>query len=277
MAVPGAYQLDLKAILDRRRDNGDDFWSTPDDKIGKGSPFATVDCALMLSELGMKRSDPILKGTAERIFATWQEDGRFRVAPKGTVYPCHTAIAARALCYLGYVKDRRLKKTFEHLLEIQHTDGGWRCNTTKLGRGPVTDASNPGVTLWVLDAFRSTPYLNAEPRLDKAVMTLLKHWKTRTPLGPCAFGIGTLFMQVEYPMFRYNLFSYVHTLSFYEAARGHAAFRAAYRALESKLVDGEIVVENPKRDLAKFAFCAKGQPSRLATKSYHEILKNLGR
>ena len=71
MTVRKAYQADLKAILAKRRDNGDDFWSTPDGKIGKGSPFATVDCALMLSEFGMKRSDPILKGTAERIFATW--------------------------------------------------------------------------------------------------------------------------------------------------------------------------------------------------------------
>ncbi len=71
--------------------------------------------------------------------------------------------------------------------------------------------------------------------------------------------------------------SFVIMFSSYRAARGHAAFRAALRALESKLVDGEIVVENPKRDLAKFAFCTKGQPSRPATKRYHEILKNLGR
>ena len=119
MAVPRAYQSDLNAILARRRDNGDDFWSTPDGKIGKGSPFATVDCALMLSELGVKRTDPALKGTGGRIFATWQEDGRFRAAPKDTIYPCHTAIGARVLCHLGYAKDRRLKKTFEHLPDLR--------------------------------------------------------------------------------------------------------------------------------------------------------------
>ena len=73
MAVAKQYQGDVNAILKRRRDNGDDFWSTPDGKIGKGSPFATVDCAIMLPDLGMKRSDPVFKGTAERIFKTWQD------------------------------------------------------------------------------------------------------------------------------------------------------------------------------------------------------------
>ncbi len=147
MAVARQFQADLQAILKRRRDNGADFWATPDGRWGVGSPFSTFDCVLTLSELGIKRSDPALKGAAGQILNAWQDDGRFRPAPKGAVYPCHTANAARALCRLGYARDRRLKQTFDHLFEVQHVDGGWRCNTVKLGRSPVTDASNPGVTL----------------------------------------------------------------------------------------------------------------------------------
>ena len=45
--------------------------------------------------------------------------------------------------------------------------------------------------------------------------TLLEHWAVRRPLGPCRYGIGSRFMQVEFPMFRYNLFFYVYVLSFY--------------------------------------------------------------
>ena len=41
------------------------------------------------------------------------------------------------------------------------------------------------------------------------------------------------------------------------------------------MVDGQIVVENPKRQLARFALCKKGQPNALATKRYREIVKNL--
>ncbi|MEE8171096.1 MAG: prenyltransferase, partial [Phycisphaerae bacterium] len=109
---------------------------------------------------------------------------------------------------------------------------------------------------------------------DKAVRFLLDHWKTRRPLGPCEFGIGTLFMQIEYPFLRYNLFFYVYVLSFYKAARKNAAFQRALHTLESKLANDRIVVENPNRKLAQFAFCKKGQPSRLATQRYREIQEN---
>ena len=163
MVVPRQYAEDVQAILERRRQHGADFWATADGRWGKGSPFSTFDCALMLTELGMKRTDPVMRGIAKTILGAWQEDGRFRPAPKGAVYPCHTANAARALCRLGYARDRRLKKTFEHLLDALHSDGGWRCNTCKLGRSPETDASNPGVTLAALDAFRFTSFANQDP------------------------------------------------------------------------------------------------------------------
>lgn len=277
MPVPRKYQSDVQAILARRRHNGADCWATADGRVGKGTPFSTFDCALMLTELGVSRSDPVLRKTANVLLGAWQEDGRFRVAPKGTIYPCHTATAARMLCRLGFAKDRRLKKTFEHLFDIQHTDSGWRCNTVKLGRSAKNDASNPGPTLEALDGFRFTPFLNTDKRLDRGVRFLLDHWNSRKPLGPCDFGIGTLFMKVEYPFFRYNLFYYVYIMSFYNAAKKDKRFRAAFAALESKLVDGKVVVENPKRELAKYAFCEKGRPSDLATKRYREILKNLSR
>ena len=275
MAVAKQYESDVKAILDRRHDNDADFWATPDGRWGTGSPFSTFDCAIMLSELGMSRSDPVMKGMAEVLLGAWREDGRIRSAPKSAMYPCHTTNAARALCRLGYARDHRLKRTLEHLFEVQHSDGGWRCNTVKLGRSPVTDASNPGVTLHALDAFRFTAHLNEDKRLDKAVKTLLSHWTTRKPLGPCSFGIGTLFGNVEYPFLRYNIFYYVHVLSFYDAAKKSPRFRQALKALEAKLVDGKVVVENPNRGLAKLALCRKGEPSSVATKRYQETLKNV--
>ena len=277
MAVLEEHESDVEAILEKRRSNGADFWATPDGRWGTGSPFSTFDCVLLLIELGVRRSDPVLKGAADVFFEAWREDGRFRPAPKGTIYPCHTANAARALCRLGYARDRRLERSFEHLFEVQHNDGGWRCNTVKLGRSPETDASNPGVTLSALDAFRFTTHLNADRRLDRAVKTLLSHWKTRKPLGPCSFGIGTLFGKIEYPFLRYNLFYYVYVLSFYDAAKRRTEFRQALKTLQAKMADGAVVVESPHRGLAKLAFCRKGEPSRLATKRYREILKNLDR
>lgn len=277
MAAPKQYQSDVKKILARQYDNGSDLWATADGRLGVGSPFSTLNCALMLSDLGIGPSDPVLKKTGELIMSSWREDGRFKLAPKGAIYPCHTATSARILCRLGYASDSRLKKTFNHFLDIQHSDGGWRCNTYKFGRGPETDSSNPGPTLEALDAFRFSEYLNREKALDKAVEFLLKHWVIRKPIGPCHFGIGSRFMKVEYPLFRYNLFLYVYVLSFYNRAKEDPYFQQAFKILESKATDGKVIVEHTNPKLKGLSFCKIGAPSEAATAHYKEILKNLGK
>lgn len=275
MTIKKQYQSDIKAIMDKRHDNGGDYWTTPDRRLIKGSPFTPLVCAFILLELGMDRSEPVLKETADLILSSWREDGRFKLSPQGAIYPCHTINTARTLCHLGYASDIRLKKTFDHLLGIQHSDGGWRCNKFSFGRGPETEFSNPGPTLAALDAFRFTHFLNTNESLDKAVEFLLDHWETRLPLGPCHYGIGTLFLQVAYPFISYNLFFYVYVLSFYNKAKKDSRFLEALGVLESKLISGKIIVERPNQKLAGFAFCKKGEPSDLGTERYHEILKNL--
>lgn len=277
MTLIKQYQSDIEEIMSKRQDNGDDYWTTPDRRLIKGSPFNSLECPLILLELGMDRSEPVLKETANLILSSWREDGRFKLSPQGAIYPCQTINAARTLSHLGYASDARLKRTFGHLLEIQHSDGGWRCKKFSFGRGPETEFSNPGPTLAALDAFRFTHFLNTSESLDQAVEFLLDHWETRLPLGPCHYGIGTLFMQVAYPFISYNLFFYVYVLSFYTKAKQDRRFLEALGVLESKLMNGRIIVERPNQKLAGFAFCKKGEPSDLGTERYHEILKNLER
>ncbi|QQO08778.1 hypothetical protein [Breznakiella homolactica] len=277
MAVDKHYSADAEAIIARRYDQGADFWTTPDKRLIKGAPFSALESALMLLELGMDPEDPLLKAVADLFWEAWQEDGRFRVYPKGAVFPCQTIHAAALLCRLGYADDPRMEITLRHLLETRYTDGGWRCEKFFFGRGPETNHSNPLPTLNALDVFRYTPYYGTESSLDRAVDFLLSHWETRLPLGPCHYGIGTLFMQVEYPFRNYNLFLYVYVLSFYRRARKDRRFREALSALEDKLADGQIVVERVVPKLAGLSFCRKGEPSEPATKRYREILDNLGK
>jgi hypothetical protein len=277
MAVEKQYSSDVEAILSHRYDNGADYWTTPDKRLIKGAPFSTLESALYLLELGMEPTEPLLKETTKLIFSTWREDGRFKLYPQGAIYPCHTSNAANVLCHMGYASDVRLQKTFQHLLDIQHIDGGWRCNKFSFGRGPETEYSNPLPTLTALDAFRFSNYLNKEQALDKAVDFLLAHWTSRQPIGPCHYGIGTLFMQVEYPFRNYNLFVYVYVLSFYNRAKDDRRFLEALKTLESKMADGQIVVERVNQKLTGLSFCKKDGPSALGTIRYLEILKNLGR
>lgn len=275
--VSERYISDVEAVLARRHDNGGDYWASPDGRLGVGDPFSTLTSLAILHELNVARTHEAVRGALKLVMGAWRDDGRFRLAPSGTLYPCHTAAAARTLCRFGYAKDRRLQRTLAHLLESQYQDGGWRCNKFSYGRGPETESSNPGVTLPVLDIFRFTQHVNKEPRLDEAVGSLLDHWVTRRPIGPCHFGIGTLFMQVEYPFLRYNLFYYVYVLSFYDRAREDKRYLEAFRLLGSKLDErGRVVVERPNRKLADLSLCAAGRPSDLATRRYLEIVKNLG-
>ena len=277
MTIEKQYRSDYEAILSHRHDNGADFWTTPDKRLIKGSPFSMLECVDYLLELGMEPDEPLLKECADIIFSTWREDGSFKLYPQGSVYPCHTVHAASTLCNLGYTNDPRLQKTFRHLLDTQYTDGGWRCNKFSFGKGPETEYSNPHPTLTALSAFRHSEYLNKEPALDRAVEFLLEHWTIRKPIGPCHYGIGTLFMQVEYPFRNYNIFCYVYILSFYNRAKSDPRFQEALMLLESKMKNGQIVVERNVPKLAKLSFCRKGEPSELATIRYQEILKNLGK
>jgi hypothetical protein len=275
MVIDKQYASDVEVILSHRKDNGADLWTTIDNRLIKGSPFSTLESVMYLLELGMEPTESLLKETSELIISTWQENGCFRVYPQGSIYPCHTINAANTLCHMGFATEERLQKTYKYLLDIQYSDGGWRCNKFSFGRRPETEFSNPLPTLNALDAFRFSNYCNQEPALDKAVDFLLEHWRIRRPIGPCQYGIGTLFMQVEYPFRNYNLFIYVYVLSFYNKAKKDQRFLEALKALESKLVDGQIVVERVVPKLAGLSFCKKGQASNLATKRYHEILQNL--
>lgn len=275
VGVPNRTTRDIDEILASRHANGGDYWANADGRWGVGAPHSTYESGLILAELGLKPSSPIAKGITDTLFASWEDDGRIRPGPGLAVQPCHTANAARLLCRLGQADDTRLIRTFDWLLANQHSDGGWRCSRARLGLSPEIDASNPGVTLAVLDALRFSKTPLHDPPLERAVDTLLDHWTTRRPLGPCGFGIGSRFMQVEFPYIRYNLFGYVHVLSFYPKARRSRAFKAAYAVLAGKRVEGSVIVEHVRPGLEGLQFCREGQPSRLATQRFAEIEDNL--
>lgn len=271
-----AYAEDIEAILAKRGANGGDYWASADGRLGVGDPFSTLTSLLILHELGVSPENEAVQGALRLILDAWRDDGRYRVAPRGTLYPCYTAAAARILCRFGYTQDVKLKRTFAHLMEIQYEDGGWRCNKFPWGRGPETDFSNPGVTLMVLDVFRFSEDAKRAQGIDQAVESLLDHWVVRRPIGPCHYGIGKRFLQVEYPFLRYNLFSYVYILSFYDQAVHDPRYLEALAILESKLDEqGRVVVEHPNQKLARFSFCSKGHPSDAATGRYEELKRNI--
>ena len=267
---------DIAWLLSTRHDNGSDYWATPDKKIGIEKPISTLTALLLMNELELPKSPEALQGAANLALDSIQQDGRVKIAPKGSTYPCQSALVAIALLKNGYIDDPRVLSVLTSLRENRYTDGGWRCNKFFFGHGPETEHSNPGVTLFVLDAMRCANLHENTDEFDTAIETLLNHWTVRIPIGPCHFGMGTLFMQIEYPFLRYNLFYYVYVLSFYAKARSDVRFLEALDALRNKLdPQGRVVIERPSKKLQHLTICEKGKPSIQATRRYQEILANL--
>lgn len=268
---------DVAAILTHRHDNGADFWASPEAKVYVGHPFSTIGALGMLHELGLDATHEAVAGGLDLLLEASRPDGRIRLGPKTPMYPCYTAEAARTLCRFGLAEHEVLARCFAYFLDAAHETGGWRCSFSRFGKGPETAFANPGATLFVLDALRFRPELRAGVAVvDAAVDSLLSHWETRLPLGPCHYGIGSRFLKLEYPMLRYNLFAFVHVLSFYPRATADPRFREALAVLEEKVdEEGRVRVESPHRSLKGLRFCAKGEPSAPATARYGEIRANL--
>ena len=148
-----------------------------------------------------------------------------------------------------------------YFLDTQQPDGGWRCEKYSYGHGEETRYSTPYTTLVVLDLFDRFPALRTTRGWTGPRRSCCRTGDIRRPISPCHYGIGSRFLQVEYPMRGYGLFYYVYVLSFYARARADARFRAAFDALSSKTLDGGMPVERVVPRLSALSFCKKGQVS----------------
>jgi hypothetical protein len=267
------YDNEIKEIISLSHINGGPYWSREDGDIHAPNGFSTIDVLNTLGEIGLKASgSEIVINAIDLIFTYYDEKGYFRYAPKSSTLPCITARILTALGRLGYTGDEQIKTCYRYLLETQHNDGGWRCSTVRMGKSPETDSSNPGTTLYVLDAFRFRENSQSEnTQLNKGVLFLLHHWETRKPLGPCQFGIGSRFLTIEYPFLRYNLFYYVYVLSKYSIAKKDKRYKEAFNYLQNKTIDQKIFPESPHKSWCKFSFARKNEYSDIATNRFLEI------
>jgi hypothetical protein len=266
---------EIEAILNSSTNNGGRFWARTDGDIHAPAGYSTIDVLNTLGDLGVKYTDSdVVAKAVDYLFTYCHSSGCFRYNRKSAKLPCITARIVTACGRLGYT-DKRLDACYRYFLDTQQEDGGWRCNTVKIGKSPTTDASNPGTTLYVLDAFLYRKNSEGEiHQIEKGVRFLLNHWDSRIPLGPCRFGIGSTFLQTEYPLLRYNLLYYCYVLSRYRAAITDKRFLEAVAILKTKVKDGYLINENPHRAWREFSFAQKGKVSKMGTRKYQEIIES---
>ncbi|WP_162889365.1 prenyltransferase/squalene oxidase repeat-containing protein [Maritalea myrionectae] len=273
-----SWKQEISEIIGRQDENGGPYWSRADGNIHAPAGFSTIDVMHAIGQLGGKVEDsPVLKEAVEFLLGYQNDDGSFRYGTQKSKLPCITANVLSVLGRLSLPNSASIDKSYSWLLDNQAADGGWRCATVKLGKAPETDASNPGTTLWVLDAFL---FKNGMKRhvdaLNSGVDFLLDHWSSRKPLGPCNFGIGGRFLKTEFPFRRYNLFYYVYVLSQYESARNDKRLHEAFEALKPYTDSGHLSVASPHRAWKGAVFAPQTGPSEPASKYWKEIVKRLG-
>ena len=271
--MDASYAADVQRILAQRHHLGWDYWTTIDHRLNKGGIFSLMSSLMLLNELEYPKDELIMNALA-LVWAAQRPDGRFKLSPDGSLYPCQTIHALLVLSAWGEGNDPRLAKTIDHVIATQEPTGGWRCRKFSYGKGPETLKANPGPTLSALMAFTKLARWTQSEVLKPSVQFLLDHWDAKIPWGPCHYGMGSLFHQVEYPFQTYNLFSYVYTLSFYPQAQQDPRFLAAYERLRQTLREDQIVVQRTHPKLANFAAWRQGEVSIKATQHWKSIQHN---
>jgi hypothetical protein len=81
--------------------------------------------AIVLADLGMTRSDPRIRRTAELIIDRWGARGGDLSGKAGEV--CVTGNAVRTLIRFGYLDHPVVQRSIDWIVRTQISDGGWHC------------------------------------------------------------------------------------------------------------------------------------------------------
>ncbi|MGA8542348.1 MAG: prenyltransferase/squalene oxidase repeat-containing protein [Thermoplasmata archaeon] len=109
-------------------------WDSPGTRAGelyRPKYIATNWRLLVLSDLGVTRSNPGVERAVELLFAA-------HASPEGDLggsgsETCFTGNAVRMLSRFGYAEDPRLRAAIDWLLANQKADGGWHCWPSETG------------------------------------------------------------------------------------------------------------------------------------------------
>jgi GNAT superfamily N-acetyltransferase len=112
-------------ILAERRPEG---WWVDGKSLYTPKYTATNWRMIVLSDLGLSRDVPAVRESCELWMERFAlEGGGVGGNSKGKGHHCVVGNMTRALIRLGYVDDRRIRRSLEWLVETAHPNGGWSC------------------------------------------------------------------------------------------------------------------------------------------------------
>jgi Prenyltransferase and squalene oxidase repeat len=120
------------SLLDYQLPDG--HWVTPGTSGGdlyRPKYIVTNWHAIVLADLGVTRSDPRIRRTAEMILDRWSGRGGDLSGRSGEI--CVTGNAVRTLVRFGYLEHPVVQQSIAWILKTQKPDGGWHCFPSRVG------------------------------------------------------------------------------------------------------------------------------------------------
>ncbi len=120
------------SLLDHQWPDG--HWVTPGtspEDLYRPKYIVTNWVAIVLADLGMTRTDPRIRRTAEMILDRWNKRGGDLSGKTGEI--CVTGNAVRTLIRFGYLDHPVVQRSIAWILRTQKPDGGWHCFPSRTG------------------------------------------------------------------------------------------------------------------------------------------------
>jgi hypothetical protein len=233
----------------------------------------------VLADFGFTRVDKRIAKACEYVFSTQLTSGGFGWDPPTKPGDCHTAIIVESLSKMGFLKDRRLQKSYKWLIQRQRLDGGFWCKDTGLIGGPrEKEPSCALATTFVLGALAQNPKYRNSPGVKSGIDFLFNCWKDQGKIKYAGHDsqIGTDWTKLKYPFTDYKILKYLDVLSQFEYAQKKLQKSKIVNLLLSKQDDnGRFTPESIHEVWYEFDFGQKEKPSRWITLLSLRILKRV--
>ena len=260
--------------------NNDGYWGTPKD-IHTWWPkkYTTFWILPLLADFGFSVEDKRIERDCEYVFSTQLQSGGFGWDPPTTTSDCHSAIIIESLAKLGLLRDSRLQKAYEWLINRQRLDGGFWCKNSGQISGPrEKEPSCAMAAMFVLGALAQNPKLRNSPTAMKAADFLFGCWENRGKIRYAGHDsqIGTDFEKLKYPFSDYKILKFLDVLSQVEHVKQRLQKSEMVNLLLSKRdEEGRFTPESIGKVWSDYDFGQKEKPSRWITLLVLRIMKRI--
>lgn len=265
---------------------------------------------MLLSQLGIDRSDERVKNTCEHIFQFQLNDGGFSsytleraleeyewLRGKGKSLPlpnewasslvfehqysCLTGNMVAALIRLGYGDDSRVKRALEWLVKIQNEDGGWLCPYWK---AHIKDTHSCFFgTICPLEAFSEVPEIKRTKDMTRTIENGAEFMLMHRLFKADHHGFKIIksdWLKFGFPLFyRYDILRglLVMTKLGYDLTKDKRLNDAVEVLLQKRCPNGTWILENTPSGRMQTNIEVKGKPSKWITLKALRVLKSLSK